>query len=432
MAPQIAALKLKHAEHILEVVREAEKQEAARQRKLKHATSRENLAYLQRRFTAERRQDQAHISGLVQDANAVEAALLKEQQPLQGHNSSLARDDPCAEAFKGDNASSEGGGDAGGAVNNGGVEGSVGVRRIFSTKSNAYMEPAEPKDDSNFISLDQMRFMKYVYSHIEGQNGAKAHTRLMTNVVRKEKQSAVKPNAHEQRCRRRSSSSSSGGDKRMSAANDAGSRRAGPVAGSSAPPLLNKGGEGGRNSGSRERQLLERKRGILLEMKGVVSRQAEALDRLVQSSANANVAGNGRRRGGDRNNRQSRPSQASVSISSSLFTPNGAMSGRSTRSGSCPHISSLTKKSPAMLPSSSTRPTAELLMPPMVPPDNGTSAFLARGGRWCEESRRRSWRRDSVTTASSASYATYCKRDRDQGRELGISRRPVAVPSLPV
>ncbi|CAM9878089.1 unnamed protein product [Ectocarpus sp. 12 AP-2014] len=432
MVPQIAALKLKHAEHILEVVREAEKQEAARQRKLKHATSKENLAYLQKRFTAERRQDQAHISGLMQDANAVEAALLKEQQPLQGRNNSLVRGDPCAAASRGDNASSEGGGDAGGALKTGGVDGSVGVRRIFSTKSNAYMEPAEPKDDSNFISLDQMRFMKYVYSHMEGQKGAKAHTRLMTNVVREEKQLAVKPNAHEQRRRRRSSSSSSGGDKRMFAANDAGSRRAGPVAGSSAPPLLSKGGEGGRNSGSRERQLLERKRGILLEMKGVVSRQAEALDRLVQSSANANVAGNGRRRGRDRSSRQSRPSQASAWTSSSLFTPNGATSGRNTRSGSCPHISSLIKEPPAMLPSSSTRPKAELPMPPTVPPDNGTSAFLARGGRWGGESRRRSWGRDSVTTASSASYATYCMRDRDQGRVLGISRRPAAVPALPM
>ncbi|CBJ33288.1 expressed unknown protein [Ectocarpus siliculosus] len=432
MAPQIAALKLKHAEHILEVVREAEKQEAARQRKLRHATSKDNLAYLQKRFTAERRQDQAHISGLVQDANAVEAALLKEQQPLQGRNSQ-GRDDPCAAASRGDNASSQGGGDAGGAVNTGGVEGSVGVRRIFSTKSNAYVETAEPKDDSKFISLDQMRFMKYVYSHIDGQKAAKAHTRLMTDVVREEKQMAARPNAHEQRRRRSSSISSSGGDKRMFASNGAGSRRAGPVAGSSVPPVISKAGEGGCNSGSRERQLLERKRGILLEMKGVVSRQAEALDRLVQSSANANVAAeNGRRRGGDHNSRQSRPSHASVSTSSSLFTPKGEKSGRNTRSGSCPDISGLTNNSPAMLPSSATRPTAALPMPPTVPPDNVTSAFLARGGRWGGESRRGSWRCDSVTTASSASYATYCKRDRDQGRVLGISRRPPAVPALPV
>ena len=49
MAPDIAALKLKHAEHILQVVRGAEKQEAVRQRKLRHATSKANLAYLQKR-----------------------------------------------------------------------------------------------------------------------------------------------------------------------------------------------------------------------------------------------------------------------------------------------------------------------------------------------------------------------------------------------
>lgn len=300
-----------------------------------------------------------------------------------------------------------------------------------------------------------MRFMKYVYSHIDGQKASKAHTRLMTNLVGEGKELAAKPHAHKQRRRH----SSSGGDTSMFAANGAGSRKAGLVAGLSAPPVLSKAGEGteesrrggrggtegmqrgvrpchggGCNSGSRERQLLERKRGILLEMKGVVSRQAEALDKLVQSSTNANIAAeNERRKGGDCKSRQGRHSQASASTSSSLFVPSGATSGRNTRSGSCPDISSLAKHSPAMLPSSTTRSKAELPMPPTVPPDNGTSAFLARGGRWGGESRRGSCRRDSVTTASSASYATYCKRDRDRGREvLGISRRPAVVPALPM
>lgn len=50
MAPQIAALKAKHAEHILEVVRGAEKQEAVRQKKLRHATSKTNYEYLQKRW----------------------------------------------------------------------------------------------------------------------------------------------------------------------------------------------------------------------------------------------------------------------------------------------------------------------------------------------------------------------------------------------
>jgi len=52
MAAAIAALKLKHAEHILEVVRGAEKQEAVRQEKLRHAKTKENLAYLQKRWEA--------------------------------------------------------------------------------------------------------------------------------------------------------------------------------------------------------------------------------------------------------------------------------------------------------------------------------------------------------------------------------------------
>lgn len=47
--PEIKAVKLKHAEHILAVVRGAEKQEVVRQKKLRRATSKENLAYLQKR-----------------------------------------------------------------------------------------------------------------------------------------------------------------------------------------------------------------------------------------------------------------------------------------------------------------------------------------------------------------------------------------------
>ncbi len=50
MAAEIAARKLKHAEHLLEVVRGAKKLEAVRQKKLRHATSKENLAYLQKRW----------------------------------------------------------------------------------------------------------------------------------------------------------------------------------------------------------------------------------------------------------------------------------------------------------------------------------------------------------------------------------------------
>lgn len=48
--PQLAALKRQHAEHLLEVVRLAEKQEAERQKRLRHATSKFSVAYLQKRY----------------------------------------------------------------------------------------------------------------------------------------------------------------------------------------------------------------------------------------------------------------------------------------------------------------------------------------------------------------------------------------------
>lgn len=47
---QLTALKRQHAEHLLEVVRFAEKQEAERQKRLRHATSKFTLAYLQKRY----------------------------------------------------------------------------------------------------------------------------------------------------------------------------------------------------------------------------------------------------------------------------------------------------------------------------------------------------------------------------------------------
>lgn len=48
--PQLTALKRQHAEHLLEVVRFAEKQEAERQKRLRHATSKCAMAYLQKRY----------------------------------------------------------------------------------------------------------------------------------------------------------------------------------------------------------------------------------------------------------------------------------------------------------------------------------------------------------------------------------------------
>ena len=86
------------------------------------------------RFDAERRQDQTHIAGLVHDANAVEAALRR--GPQNGLH--RQRDGPllCA---RGEGNS---------------VGGSVATTATGSNKSNAYVE-SEPKEDPNFISLDQ-------------------------------------------------------------------------------------------------------------------------------------------------------------------------------------------------------------------------------------------------------------------------------------
>lgn len=85
------------------------------------------------RFNAERRKDRAQISGLVQDASAVEVAL---------------RNGITRRRRRSDNDSCHGGGgsSAGGTVGS-----------STSTASNAYVEPSEPKEDPNFISLEQAR-----------------------------------------------------------------------------------------------------------------------------------------------------------------------------------------------------------------------------------------------------------------------------------
>jgi len=89
------------------------------------------------RFAAERRKDQRHISGLVHDANAVEAALLR--VPL---SESRRRARPFGARGDGDSCRGGGGSSMGATETNG------------SSKSNAYVEP-EPQEDPSFISLDQ-------------------------------------------------------------------------------------------------------------------------------------------------------------------------------------------------------------------------------------------------------------------------------------
>lgn len=108
------------------------------------------------RFSAERQQDQAHISGLVEDAQTVEAALIRGSRNNQEQNGN-GQHQGHRSVDAGGNSSRGGGDDAGIAAGLGGggssMGGSIGTSK--STMSNAYVEPSEAKEDPNFISLDQ-------------------------------------------------------------------------------------------------------------------------------------------------------------------------------------------------------------------------------------------------------------------------------------
>lgn len=296
--------------------------------------------------------------------------------------------------------------------------------------------------------------MKYVYAHVDGEKAAKAHARLMTQLVGTEK-SADKLQARNQR-RNGSSGEKELYSRTMDSSRAEVSRVALEDAERSSPvdvsaSVKKQAGRGrGRierqtqwsceSSGNRQR-LLEQKRGILLEMKGVVSRQAEALDRLMGSSKIPN-----RERDCYPNSRRSSSFQESDggSTKSSSLLPGRAKSVRK-RSGSGSQATGqnlrsvlpvgvpdhMPKSSPAKLPLTSPKIKAALPLPPPKPPQNDTSAFLARGGRWGEGIRQSPQRRDSVRSPSSASYATFCNRGSDAGRALlGKSQRPRIVPAL--
>lgn len=303
-----------------------------------------------------------------------------------------------------------------------------------------------------------MRFMKYVYAHVDGQKAARAHARLMTQLIGAEK-SADKLEARRQR------SSGSGGMEPLAGRSSAGTRMGGALAASSAPSVMGtaggsgtgsstvasserkttkperggpvarqhrgSGGGDGENSGHRQ-QLLEKKRGILLEMKGVVRRQAEALDRLVESGENKNRDTQVGERSIDHHNssRRSRPFQESNG--SSTATSSWFLHEARHRGDDNVGSRAASKATTAMQGRRSSRMSCL-----GAASNNNTSAFLARGGRWGGESSRNggSSTRGSLASVSSASYATYCKRDRrgggGEGRGVG-RRRPGIVPALPL
>lgn len=212
--------------------------------------------------------------------------------------------------------------------------------------------------------------------------------------------------------------------------------------------------------GSGRRRLLAEKRGILLELKGVVNRQAEALDRLVDSCGDTlgvgvksrggvrSDSGSGGSRGGSRRSKFSGWDNSSSSGSRSSAPErrrninkypqdsrrdnNASWAERFAAAQAAPRYDNVRAKqrsavwSPATI--ASARGKGKALFPPR-PPENGTSAFLARGGRWGGEGGTHVSGPNSA--ASSASYATYANRGlaRRDGAS-GVCRRPAEVPVL--
>lgn len=211
--------------------------------------------------------------------------------------------------------------------------------------------------------------------------------------------------------------------------------------------------------GTGRRRLLAEKRGILLELKGVVNRQAEALDRLVDScgdtlgggglrSRGGVGSGSGGSRGGSRGSKFSGWDNGSSSGSRSSAPERGGVACKYSQKrrggdnaswperfeavhGASGHHNVRVKQraavfSPAMI--ASARGKGNPMFPPR-PPEKGTSDFLARGGRWGRGGGTRGSGRSSV--ASSASYATYANKGRARREDaFGGCRRPAKVPVL--
>lgn len=204
--------------------------------------------------------------------------------------------------------------------------------------------------------------------------------------------------------------------------------------------------------GTGRQRLLAEKRGILLELKGVVSRQAEALDRLVDSCGD-NTLGGAKLTSGVGSGSGSGSSRSGGSGGSKFSGWDSSNSSRSSAAGirgryqknrgnnaikadrvagqggaSC-YDNGRAKHTSAVSPAA-TREKGKVFLPPR-PPENDTSAFLARGGRWGGEGGPRVSGRNSV--ASTASYATYANKGRGKREDtFGVCTRRPEVPTLPL
>lgn len=201
---------------------------------------------------------------------------------------------------------------------------------------------------------------------------------------------------------------------------------------------------GGHGESTRRRRLLGEKRGILLELQGLMSRQARALQCLAQDHALELAtfhAGNN----GDHTERLQEPKASSQlgsqhknrephgcrmaeeSFASSIMTDCQArttLSSRTCLTTSSASASASPKRCAPLLQSSA---ASEHGSHPKV---SQTSAFLASGGQWRNDRSRSNGKQTS--DASSASYATYGGRELKNGgvHHAYNSRRPRGVPSL--
>lgn len=179
--------------------------------------------------------------------------------------------------------------------------------------------------------------------------------------------------------------------------------------------------------GAGRRRLLEQKREILTELKGVVGRQAEALDRLVGHCGGVVGTSNDGDGLATRTNTSSEPS-------ATVFGGAPGSRTRSSRRSTSRDNAGRRRKTTSTV---SLHPLSQSARDSPAPREDATSAFLAQGGRWgtgpATAAAAAASRRRNKSAASSASYATYAERGSGRrGSVLGIVKRPGGIPALPI
>lgn len=174
-----------------------------------------------------------------------------------------------------------------------------------------------------------------------------------------------------------------------------------------------------------KRRLLEQKRGILLEIKDLVSRQTETIDRLAEGCGDTT-----------RNRKTSRSVVYTGRAGRSLMS---SSRGTSMVSSSVPSSSRRQSQLPQTRCSSTGRNAITPLPPlPSPPEQSATSKFLTLGGRWENTTVEERVCRHRSSIASSASYASYGERDNERMAKGGgemprykeCYRTPKRVPAL--